>query len=61
MRRRKRIARALDWLIAGWIESPVIDQEMLDALISAVAAREAEGNTWDRATNSRAECPPPTK
>jgi hypothetical protein len=61
MRRRKRIARALDWLIAGWIESPVIDQEMLDALISAVAALEAEGNTWDRATNSRAEGPPPTK
>jgi cell division FtsZ-interacting protein ZapD len=60
MRRRKRIARALDWLIAGWIESPVIDQEMLDALINAVAALEAEANTWDRATNARAERPPPT-
>jgi hypothetical protein len=60
MRRRKRIARALDWLIAGWIESPMIDQEMLDALINAVAALEPEGNTWDRATNVRAERPPPT-
>ena len=62
MRRRKRIARALDWLIAGWIESPMIDQEGLDAVISAVAAREAEGNnTGDRATNGRADCPPPMK
>jgi hypothetical protein len=60
MRRRKRIARALDWLIAGWIDSPMIDQEMLDALINAVAALEPEGNTWDCATNVRAERPPPT-
>ena len=47
MRHRKRIARALDWLIAGWIESPMIDQEALEALIDAVA----ESDTWDRATN----------
>jgi cell division FtsZ-interacting protein ZapD len=60
MRRRKRIARALDRLIAGWIDSPMIDQEALDALINAVAALDAEGNAWDRATNVRAECPPPT-
>ena len=44
MRRRKRIARTLDWLIAGWIDGPLIDPEALDALIDAVAALEAKGN-----------------
>jgi hypothetical protein len=52
MRRRKRIARALDWLIEGWIASPMIDQEALDALIDAVAELEPKGG-GDRATNAR--------
>ena len=59
MRRRKRIARTLDWLIAGWIESPLIDEEALDALIDAVAELEAKGNARDRYERST-ESPPVT-
>jgi hypothetical protein len=61
MRSRNRIARAVDWLIAGCIEGPMIDQEALDALINAVAAVEPEGNTVDRARNAGAESPPSTQ
>ena len=57
MRRRKRIARAVDWLIAGWIESPRIDQEALDALVDAVAERDAERDAWNRATNAGGRAP----
>jgi hypothetical protein len=60
MRRRKRIARTLDWLIAGWIEGPPIDQEALDALIDAVAALEARANARNRDERS-IESPPVTK
>ena len=60
MRRRKRIARVLDWLIAEWIEGPMIDQKALDALIDAVAELEAEADVSNRETNARAESPPVT-
>ena len=60
MRRRKRIARTLDWLIAGLIEGPRIDQEALDALIDAVAELEAKGNARTRDERST-ESPPVTK
>ena len=46
---RRRIARTLDWLIAGWIEGPMIDQEALDALINAAADSEEKGDASDRA------------
>ena len=61
MRRRKRIARTLDWLIAGWVDGPLIDQEALDALIDAVAELEAKGDGLNRATNVSAESWPVTK
>lgn len=59
---RRRIARPLDWLIAGLIEGPMIDQEALDALINATADLEQEnGDASDRATNVTAESPPVTE
>src|SRR5688500_6704350 len=59
MRSRKRIAIALDWLIAGWTEGPMIDQATLDAHITALADLEprVEG-AGDRATKVRADSPP---
>jgi hypothetical protein len=50
MMRRKRIGRALDWLGEGWIETPVIDQEALDAYIDALAHRQR----WDDTVGDRA-------
>jgi hypothetical protein len=50
MMRRKRIGRALDWLVEGWIETPMIDQEALDAYIDALAQRQG----WDDTVGDRA-------
>jgi hypothetical protein len=60
MRTTKPIAHALDWLIAGWIEAPTIDQATLDAHINALAEleRRTEG-VGERATELRADSPPP--
>jgi hypothetical protein len=58
---RRRIARTLDWLIAGLIEGPMIDQEALDALINAAADVEEKADASDRATNVTAESPHVTK
>jgi len=52
MRRRKRIARTLDWLIGGWIDGPPIDHEALNALVDAVAELEAKGTRDERSTES---------
>ena len=52
--------RILDWLIAGLIEGPMINQEVLDAVINAVADLEAKDDARARATNVSAESPPAT-
>ena len=57
---RRRIARTLDWLFAGLIEGPIINQEVLDAAINAVADLEATDDARDRATDVCAESPPAT-